>query len=115
MKGMKVIAGIIAGAVAGYMVKRQMDRKTFQEQDDLICLYEDMIMGEPIDTDDVTRKYPPSAVWICDHCDVLLLFHDSPERMQMHIEEIRDCDEIICPECNEPNEIDPVTRNILNQ
>lgn len=114
MKGIKVIAGFIAGAVAGYMVKRHMDQKVFDDQMQLIETYEDMIMGDPIDPDDVTRKYPPQAVWICDHCETLLLFHDTPQNMQDHIDNIKDCDGLICPVCLEFNEIDDHTRKIMH-
>jgi hypothetical protein len=116
MKGMKVITGFIAGAVAGYMVKRELDKKTFQAQEDIITTYEEIIFDAkpPVDPDDVTLKYPPQAVWICDHCETLLLFHDTPENMQNHINEVKDCDGLICPICQEFNEIDEHTRKIMH-
>lgn len=112
----RTLFGTMAGLVTGYMVKWWMDKKTFQEQDDLIATYEEMILdAEPsVDPDDVTRKYPPSLAWICDECNALMMFHDAPEKMQGHIDDIKDCDGLICIFCDGYNEIDPVTRHILN-
>lgn len=114
MKGIGLIAGL-AGAVAGYMARRHMER--IERLEDQIIMMESADTGDawPIDEEDVTRKYPPQAVWICDHCESLLLFHDSKENMQKHIDEVKDCDILFCPACGEGNDIDPVTRHIMNQ
>jgi hypothetical protein len=109
---MKWIAGTVAGVVAGYMARKHMERIERLEDQMIAMQWNDEI---PVDEEDVTRKYPPSMAWICDDCDALMLFHDSPERMQEHVDQVKDCDGLECPFCGGYNEIDPVTRHIMNQ
>lgn len=112
MKGFGWIAGAVVGTVAGYMARKHMERIERLEDQMIAVQWNDEI---PIDEEDVTRKYPPSLAWICDECESLMTFHDSPENMRMHLDEVMDCDVLYCPECDEPNVVDPVTRHIMKQ
>ena len=111
MKGK--IMGAVAGAVIGFVFKKVLDKMDKQEQ--IIREYEELDQGN-IKTERSWHDpdYSPRCVWICDHCNSLLQFHDTREAMQEHIDQVKDCDGLICPQCNGFNEIDEWTRTIMN-
>lgn len=51
---------------------------------------------------------------VCGQCDTLIWFHGSEEQREQMIEDLRECDAMVCPRCSQANWIPDDWRVMLN-